>query len=62
MRLVDEDPPDLVEVEAEGQAHNSPDDGRSGLQPQMEDLSIAKVPLTIVTGTPYCNSIKDSKF
>ncbi|KAI4123063.1 MAG: hypothetical protein LQ338_005459 [Usnochroma carphineum] len=47
MELVDEDPPDLVEMEE----HNgtSADDVMSGLQPRIEDLSVSKVPLTLIT-------------
>ncbi|KAL8933938.1 MAG: hypothetical protein Q9216_006147 [Gyalolechia sp. 2 TL-2023] len=47
MELLDDDPPDLVEVGA--QNSNDPSNVM-GLDPQMEDHNIAKVPLTLVTG------------
>lgn len=59
MELVDEDPPDLVEMEE----HNgtSADDVMSGLQPRIEDLSVSKVPLTLITGRLCCRIIGELK-
>ncbi|KAI4169346.1 MAG: hypothetical protein LQ346_008973 [Caloplaca aetnensis] len=48
MELLEDDPPDLVEVGDED--HKSAEDSTSGLQPEMDDLAIPKVPITIVTG------------
>ncbi|KAL8824554.1 MAG: hypothetical protein Q9170_008121 [Blastenia crenularia] len=49
---MDDDPPDLVDVG--GQEDASAADGTSSIEPQSEDLSTAKVPLTIVTGGVTC--------
>lgn len=48
MELMDEDPPDLVEVS--GHNNSSQNDTTAGLEPQLDDLNLSKVPLTIVTG------------
>ncbi len=56
MELLEDDPPDLVEVG--GEDHRRAEDSTSGLQPETEDLAIPKVPITIVTGTP-CNNSKN---
>ena len=44
MELDDDEPPSLVDVN--GRQENAP----SGLATQMQEVSMAKVPLTIVTG------------
>ncbi|KAL8923085.1 MAG: hypothetical protein Q9208_004769 [Pyrenodesmia sp. 3 TL-2023] len=55
MELMEDDPPDLVEVGDED--HTITEDPTSGLQPAMEEMAISKVPITIVTGRP-CDSSK----
>ncbi len=53
MELLEDDPPDLVEVG--GEDHKRAEESTSGLQPGMDDLAVPKVPITIVTGRPYHN-------
>lgn len=48
MAMMDDDAPDLVEVD--DQTSDEPSNVILGLEPQMEDLNISKVPLTLVTG------------
>lgn len=48
MDVAQEEPPDLVEMGAPDN-DNAPD----ALQSQIEDLSLSKVPLTIVTGITH---------
>lgn len=59
MEVMDEEPPDLVEVS--GQKHTKKDDAISGLEPQIEDHGFSKVPLTIVTGKPRCHRKSESR-
>lgn len=48
MEFMEDDPPDLVDVG--GEDHTRTEDPTSGLQPEIEELALSKVPITIVTG------------
>ena len=54
--MMDEDPPELVEVSRQQDAGTV-----SGLEPQLEELNMSKVPLTIVTGSNPSNERRNLK-
>ena len=50
MESIQDEPPDLVEVDAQ-ENDSASNDRLDTPEPQLDDLSLSKVPLTIVTGS-----------